>query len=187
MDKQFYTISELRSEGLSYYKINKMAESGALERLNRNTFRNMAYEGDGSDFTTVRAYAPKGVVCMLSAARYHGLTTFLPDSVDIAIERSMKISTVPRWPSVNIWYFPLDRYETGIVNASDDGGPFRIYDIEKTVADVLYYRNRVGIEETREILKNYLAKKGRNLVRLHKYADNLGCGRILSTYLEVLL
>ena len=60
-------------------------------------------------------------------------------------------------------------------------------DIEKTVVDVLYYRNKVGIEETREILRNYLSRKERDLVKLHRYADNLGCGKILSTYLEVLL
>ena len=32
---------------------------------------------------------------MMSAARFYGLTTYLPDSVDIAIEHSMKISTYP--------------------------------------------------------------------------------------------
>ena len=43
-------------------------------------------------------YAPKGVICMMSAARHYGLTTFLPEGVDIAIERNMKISTLPDWP-----------------------------------------------------------------------------------------
>lgn len=186
-NKQFYTISELRNYGLSYYKINRMVETGHLERLNRSTYRNTAYQGDESDFAIASAYAPKGVICMLSAARYYSLTTFLPDSVDVAIERSMKISTLPDWPSIHIWYFPRDRYTTGVVDHSDAGGSFKIYDIEKTVADVLYYRNKVGIEETKEILKNYLARRDRNIVKLHRYADILRCGRILSTYLEVLL
>ena len=185
--KQFYSVSELRNSGLSYYRINKMTEAGLLERMNRSTFRNTTYTGNESDFAIASAYAPKAVICMLSAARYYNLTTFLPDSVDVAIERSMKISTIPEWPSMNIWYFSRDRYEAGVVTASDEGGTFRIFDIEKTVADVLSFRNRIGIEETREILKNYLRRKQRNLVKLHRYADSLGCGRILSTYLEVLL
>ena len=182
-NKQYYTISELHEDGFSYYIINKMVENGKLERLNRSTFRNTAYSGEDSDFDIVTTYAPKGVICMLSAAHHYNLTTFLPDSVDIAIERSMKISTLPEWPSVNVWYFPQARYETGMVIE----GSFRIYDIEKTVVDVLYYRNKVGIEETREILRNYLSRKERDLVKLHRYADGLGCGKILSTYLEVLL
>ena len=35
--------------------------------------------------------------------------------------------------------------------------------LEKTVVDILYYRNKIGIEETREILKNYLSRTDRNL------------------------
>ena len=62
-----------------------------------------------------------------------------------------------------------------------------MYDVEKTVVDVLYYRNKIGIEETKEILKNYLNRNDRDLVRLHRYAQELGCGKILRTYLEVLL
>ena len=78
---------------------------------------------------------------------------------------------------------PQIRYETGIVRAED----FAIYDIEKTVIDIIYYRNKVGIEETREVLTNYLARPDRDLVKLHRYAELLGCKKILATYLEVLL
>ena len=59
--------------------------------------------------------------------------------------------------------------------------------MEKTVADILFYRNKVGIEETKEVLVNYLARKERNLNKLHRYAKELRCEKILSTYLEVLL
>ena len=99
----------------------------------------------------------------------------------------MKISTLPEWPRLHTWYFPEKRYETGLITEQDESGEYRIYNIEKTVADILYYRNKVGIEETREILKNYLARPDRNLVRLHRYANALGSGKILATYLEVLL
>ena len=98
-----------------------------------------------------------------------------------------QISTLPDWPSVHIWYYPRLRYETGVSTITDDTGAYRIYDIEKTVTDILYYRNKVGIEETKEILTNYLKREDRDLVRLHRYADSLGCGKILATYLEVLL
>ena len=124
---------------------------------------------------------------MMSAARYYNLTTYLPDAVDVAIERTMKVSKRPDWPEVRVWYFPEERYSLGITTGTDEAGTFRIYDIEKTVVDLLYYRNKVGIEETREVLKNYLSRPDRNLTKLHRYADALGCGKILSTYLEVLL
>ena len=186
-DQQFYSTVELLSSGLTYYRINRLVKAGHLVKLNNKMYENKLYEGDESDIAFACAYAPKGVICMMSAARHYGLTTFLPEGVDIAIERDMKISTLPDWPQINIWYFPEKRYSTGVTTSSDDACQFLIYDIEKTVVDVLYYRNKVGIEETKEILKNYLMRKDRDLVKLRRYADLLGCKKILGTYMEVLL
>ena len=186
-DRHFLAVSDLLSAGFSYYKINKLVAEGKLIKLNNKMYENTAYSGEVSDFSVVSAYAPKGILCMMTAVRHYALTTYLPDSVDIAIERNMKISTMPEWPSINIWYFPEKRYNTGIVRIADAAGEYRIYDIEKTVIDILYYRNKVGIEETKEVLRNYLARPDRDLIRLRRYADTLGCKKILGTYLEVLL
>jgi predicted transcriptional regulator of viral defense system len=147
----------------------------------------MSYEGEESDFAFSCVYAHKGVICMMSAARHYGLTTFLPDGVDIAIERNMKISTLPDCPQVKVWYFPEKRYSAGITSSSDGACEFPIYDLEKTVVDILYYRTKVGIEENKEVLKNYLRREDRDLIKLHRYADDLGCKKILGTYLEVLI
>ena len=186
-DRHFLAVSDLLSAGFSYYKINKLVAEGKLIKLNNKMYENTAYSGEVSDFSVVSAYAPKGILCMMTAIRYYALTTYLPDSVDIAIERNMKISTMPEWPSINVWYFPEKRYNSGIVRIADAAGEYRIYDIEKTVIDILYYRNKVGIEETKEVLRNYLARPDRDLIRLRRYADTLGCKKILGTYLEVLL
>ena len=186
-NRQFLTVRELQGQGFSHYIINQMVANGNLVKLNNKVYENTAYTGDASDFGYIAAYAPKSVVCLMSAARFYNLTTFLPDGIDIAIERSMKISTIPDWPTFHVWYFSKKRYESGIITTSDGTAEFLIYDKEKTVADILFYRNKIGIEETKEIITNYLSLPDRNLNQLHRYAEILGCNKILSTYLEVLL
>ena len=186
-EQHFYSITELLAAGLTYYKIKRLLAEGRLIKLNNKIYENTSYEGEESDFAFAGVYAPKGVICMMSAARHYGLTTFLPEGVDIAIERDMKISTLPDWPQVNVWYFSERRYSIGTTSSSDGICDFRVYDIEKTVVDILYYRNKVGIEETKEILKNYLSRENRDLIKLHRYADALGCKKILGTYMEVLV
>ena len=185
--KRFYDSSELHHAGLSYYQIRKLIEEGTLIKHGNKVYENTLYQGNETDFSIVSAYVSKGVFSMMSAARYYNLTTYLPDAVDVAIERTMKVSKRPDWPEVRVWYFPEERYSLGITTGTDEAGTFRIFDMEKTVVDLLYYRNKVGIEETKEALKNYLSRRDRNLTKLHRYADTLGCGKILSTYLEVLL
>ena len=63
----------------------------------------------------------------------------------------------------------------------------KIYDIEKTVVDIVYFREKVGMEKTKEVLVNYLKRKDRNLNRLLRYSQLLNCEKILKTYLEVLV
>ena len=185
--QMIYSLQELKDLGLSYYRIGKLVDEGKLRKLNNSSYENLLYNGDESDFYYVKAYAPKGVICLLSAARYYELTTYWPDSIDVAIDRDSKISTIPDWPQLNVLYFSKTRLETGVVTIESGNNSFRIYDVEKTVIDILFYRNKLGIEETKEILTNYLKKSDRDLKRLHRYARLLRCERILSTYLEVLV
>ena len=185
-EKRYYDIKELLSMGFSYYKIKNLVDTGTFNKLNKSLYENNNYQGDIDDFETVCAYVHQGVVCMLSAARFYNLTNYIPDSVDIAIDRKMKISSYPVSPAVNVWYFSSERYADEVIKI-DEESKFRIYSLEKTVIDIIYYRNRVGIEETKEVLNNYLKRSDRDLVKLHKLASNLGCIKILKTYLEVLL
>jgi len=48
-----------------------------------------------------------------------------------------------------------------------------IYTIEKSVCDAIKFRNKVGMDITSEVLKNYLKLKSRNLDLLLKYAQTL--------------
>lgn len=185
--KKFITTAELKNMGYSYYKIGRFVETGVLQRVNRTTYENLAFNGDENDFFSAEAFVPNGVICLMSAARYYELTTFLPDAVDVAIERKKKVNTLPEWPAIRIYYFNSARMEIGVREVSEDGNTFHIFDIEKTVIDIIYYRNKVGIEETSEVLNNYLKRRERQIDKLYAYAKQLRCEKVVRTYLEVLL
>lgn len=186
-DQMIFSVDELKKAGYSHYKINQLVEDGTLLKLNKKYYENTEYNGEESDFYYVQAYAPKGVVCLMSAASYYNLTTFRPDSVDVAIQRKAKISTMPDWPVLSVYYYADDRFKTGIETVQEGRNHFKIYDVEKTVVDIVCFREKVGIEETKEILVNYLRRKDRNLNRLLRYAETLKCGEVMKTYLEVLV
>lgn len=186
-NKKYYTTVELKQMGFSYYKIGQLEGNGFLRRINRSTYENLSYNGDENDLINAAAYVPDGVVCLLSAARYYDLTNYLPNTVDVAIHRKKKVSTLPDWPEIRIFYFDPVRMDIGVNEITIDGDSFHIFDIEKTVVDIIYYRNKLGIEETSEILRNYLKRKDRQLNRLYAYAKLLRCEKITRTYLEVLV
>ena len=186
-DQKIFSTKELKEKGFSQYKVSKLVDEGMLIKLNKRYYENAEYSGEESDFYYTEVYAPKGVICLLSAAAYYHLTTFIPEVVDVAIPRKAKISTIPEQPQLNIHYYTDARHELGITTVREGKNEFQIYDIEKTVVDIVFYKEKVGIKETKEVLVTYLQRKERNLNRLLKYAELMKCDKTMRQYLEVLV
>lgn len=186
-NKKLYSVEELKKLGFSIYKINQMVKNNILHKLNKRYYENMQYQGDETDFYYISAYASEGVICLMSAASYYNLTTYRPDAIDVAIHRKSKISTLLDWPIISVKYFSDSRHKIGVVTIQEGMNQFKIYDIEKTVIDIICFREKIGIEETKEILINYLKRKDRDINKLLYYAEILKCSKVLKMYLEVLI
>lgn len=186
-NQKIVQTEELKNLGYSYYKITKMVEAGEIRKLNRKNYENLKFDGEDSDFYYVRAYIPKGVVCLMSAAVWYELSVYRPTAIDVSVHRDGYVMSLPEWPIFNIYYFQEERFKEGVEIVSDGVNQFRIYDIEKTVIDITYYRNKIGIEEMKEIITNYLKRGDRNLNKLYRYADKLKVRDILNKYMEVLV
>ena len=186
-EQLLFSIQELKDKGLSYYKINQLVKQGILIKLNKNYYENTNFDGEESDFYYAYAYVPNGVICLLSAAVHYNLSTHRPDAIDIAIPRKARVSTLPEWPELKIYYFTDERFSVGAEIIEVGKNKFRIYDVEKTVVDIVFYREKMGIEETKEVLSNYLHRKDRNLNKLIRYAEMLKCEDTINKYLEVLI
>ena len=186
-EQLIFSIQELKDKGLSYYKINQLVKQGILIKLNKKYYENTNFDGEESDFYYAYAYVPNGVICLLSAAVHYNLSTHRPDAIDIAIPRKARVSTLPEGPELKIYYFTDERFSVGVEIIEVGKNKFRIYDVEKTVVDIVFYREKIGIEETKEVLSNYLHRKDRNLNKLIRYAEMLKCEDTINKYLEVLI
>jgi hypothetical protein len=62
-----------------------------------------------------------------------------------------------------------------------------VYDVERTVCDVVRSRNKMDNQVFIDALRNYAARKDKNLNCIADYACKMGVYRILRQYLEVLL
>lgn len=182
-----YSSTELQNMGFSYYQIWNLVEQDKLVRLNKSHYENVDFSGEMNDFYYVPAFVSEGVVCLMSAAVYYNLTTFRPESIDVAVPPKKKLSSFPSTISFSLHYFSKVRFSLGVCVVKEQKNSFKIYDVEKTVVDIISNRNKIGIEETKEILINYLARPDRNINKLCRYAEKLSCLKILKTYLEVLL
>ena len=186
--RQFIPLKNLKVNRYSFYKINQLVSAGKLGRVNRSYYENMEYNGEINDFYVVPAYSDeKGIICLMSAAAYYELTTERPTQIDVALPRRSRVPQSPDWPLMQFYLFSDQRYKVGVEKVNADGNPFYIYDMEKTVCDVIFYRNKLGFEPAVEVIKKYLNNQNRDLIRLMRYAGMLRIKTTMKQFLEVLI
>lgn len=186
-NQQYISIKELHNSGYSNYKIRQMIHAGHLANVNRKWLENEYYTGETNDFYAVRIHAEKGVICLISAAIYYGLSNERSSKIDVAIPRNVKTPQSPSYPPMRFYRMAEQRYRTGIVTIQEGNNSFVIYDREKTVCDVIYHRNKMGLEPAIEVLRRYLKQPDRNINRLLSYAKILHVEQTIRQYLEALL
>ena len=94
---------------------------------------------------------------------------------------------VLEFPPITLCYWEQKYYEMGVVEADVAGHKLRIYDIERSVCDVVRFRNKVGIDVMTEVLRAYLSRKDRNIAKLTDYAGKMRIGTIMAQYLNVMV
>jgi hypothetical protein len=62
-----------------------------------------------------------------------------------------------------------------------------MYDVERTICDVIRNRNQMDVTIVIDAVKNYVKRKDKNIPKLMEYAKILKVDKILRKYLEVLL
>lgn len=79
-------------------------------------------------------------------------------------------------------------FELGICTKQTPfGNDVRVYDMERTICDILRDRNNQDAAVVSDALKKYTRRQDKDLNRLMKYAGLLRIEKVLRPYLEVLL
>lgn len=182
-----FRSSELLQKGVSPRTLYALRDSGVLEQLSRGTYR-LVEQGilSNPDLVTVALRVPQGVICLISALSFHGLTTQIPHTVSIAITKTMR-NPVISYPPLQVYRYDESSYQAGIEKHLVDGVSISVYCPEKTLADCFKFRNKIGMDVVLEALKQYRAQRQLNVAELMKYADICRVTNIMKPYLESLL
>jgi len=177
-------LNEITKQGVNKYHLLKLLEIGEVERLQHGIYKLTGYQVN--DYIEIKKYIPTGLICLYSAWNYYGLTTYMPHEYHIAIEKKSKIR-LPDYPPIKLYYWDKSVLLIGKKTVKIDNIPIDIYDIEKSICDVVKFRNKVGKDVLNEILNNYLNRKDKNIEKLIQYAKILRVEKALKNYLDVLL
>jgi predicted transcriptional regulator of viral defense system len=91
---------------------------------------------------------------------------------------------LPDYLSVSLYYWSKSVLEIGVTKQTIDDYTVRIYDLEKSVCDAVKFRNKIGIDLSSEIVKNYLKRTDRNLTRLNEYAKRMRLASTMNSLID---
>ena len=177
---------DFRQHGIAGATIQRALHAGELVRIGRGLYQHPQAEiSSDLTFAEIAKRIPKGVIAMVSALAWHGLTDQMPRKTWVAIGAS-DWSPAPGYPPVRIVRF-TDKYLTqGIERHTISGVDVPIYSIPKTLADL--FRNgrlvdrSVAVEGLRAALEQHKASPS----EIAEAARAGGAWRIMRPYLEAL-
>lgn len=177
---------DLRNAGIAGSTIQRALKDGQLVRIGRGL-----YQDPGSDIEAdltlaeVSKRIPKGIIAMVSALAYHGLTDQMSRQIWVAIGTS-DWSPVPSYPPVRIVRFADKYLDQGVEQHKISGVDVPVFSVAKTLADLFRNGRLVDRSVAVEGLRAALDQRKASPAQIADAARAGGAWRVMRPYLEAL-
>lgn len=162
-------------------------DSGVLTRVARGLYELTDAEvGEMHSLVLVARRVPQCAVCLLSALRFHNLTTENPSGVWIAIDRKARKPDID-YPKTRVFRFGADRFFLGLEEHTIEGTKVRVYSVARTVVDLFRYRNKIGLDVAIEALREGWRERRFSLAEINRMARDCRMSTVMKPYLESLV
>jgi len=184
---------DLDARGLPRVSLTRLVRQGRLARVGRGLYALPDRPvSEHSALAEVARRHPRAVVCLLSALRFHELTTQSPFEVWLAIPTKARAPRLD-YPPLRIVRFSEAGLVEGVEEHEIDGVPVRVTGVARTVADCFKYRNKIGLDVALEALKEALKEQGQggrgrrvSIDELWRYARLDRVANVMRPYLVAL-
>jgi predicted transcriptional regulator of viral defense system len=180
--KGMFRLSEATAAGVHPEYIRRLTRTGQLQRLGRGLYALPSLEpSEHHSLAEIAKRVPKGVFCLLTALRFHGLGTQNPREVWLAVDRRAGIPRIEFTP-VRVVRISGAALSTGIDEHEVEGVRVRVTSPARTVVDCFKFRNKIGIDVGVEALRDYRRLRKGTADELWRQADPLRMAKVIRPY-----
>jgi predicted transcriptional regulator of viral defense system len=180
-------VKDAMTRGIHPEHLRRLCKQGKLERVSRGLYR--LPDTDVTEHATLATVAkrfPSGIVCLLSALRFHGIGTQNPREVWMALRRGAAIPRTGNLP-VRFMVFSEASFKAGVNKHVLENVAVRVTNPAKTIADCFKYRNKVGLDVALEALREALRQRKCTADDIWRYAKVCRTTNVMRPYLEATL
>ena len=185
-DHTFVSVKDVRSQGIATKFLTTLLRSGEIQRISRGIYSlSKASFSEYTDYEIVAATVPRGVICLLSALRFHDLTDENPHVISMAVEQGMWHSRIS-YPPIQFFSASPKIFAQGIEEHLCGEKKIRVYSVEKTIADCFKYRNRIGLDVAIAALRAASSRDSLDHNKLWRFAKICRVSKIMQPYMEAI-
>lgn len=162
----------------------RLLESGRLVQISRGLYALPNHSrSEQHQLADVAARSPQGVFCLLTALRFHDLTTQQPHEIWLAIPNKARPPKLD-YPPLRVVRFSGAAMTQGVETHRVDGVMVQVYSAAKTIADCFKYRNKIGLDVALEALRESRRAKRVTNDDLWHYAKICRVANVMRPYME---
>ena len=178
------TAKQVTAAGLHRSVLQELVNSGKLYRFGRGLYiDNSAWE---DDFYLLQRKYGRGIYSHDAALYLLGYSDRTPAHYTMTFPKGYNSPSL-KHENINIKRVVMENYSFGVIEMlSPCGNPIRVYDLERTLCDILRGSGS-DIQIVTAAMKKYVASKEKDIHKLMKYADQLHVKSKVLRYMEVLL
>ena len=175
---------DLTKNGVRREQMYRLHKRGLVKRIGRGLYvLRQANITENHSVAEACKKVPRGVICLLSALRLHGLTTQNPFEVWMAIDRKARLPKSDS-PKLRLVRYSGDALTAGVEVRRIEQVPVRVYGVAKTVVDCFKYRNKIGLDVALEALRESRRERACTMDELWRYAKICRVANVMRPYLE---
>lgn len=181
-----FRLSEATAAGIHPEHVRRLTNTGQLTRVGRGLYAIPAQQA--TEYHTLAEIAkrvPKGIVCLLTALRFHGLGSQNPREVWLAVDRRAGSPRVDFAP-VRLVRVSGAALTSGIDQHNIEDVAVRITSPSRTVVDCFKFRNKIGIDVAVEAVREYRRFRKGTADELWGQADRLRMTRVMRPYWDAM-
>ena len=175
---------DLTKNGVRREQMYRLHKRGLVKRIGRGLYvLRQANITENHSVAEACKKVPRGVICLLSALRLHGLTTQNPFEVWMAIDRKARLPKSDS-PKLRLVRYSGDALTAGVEVRRIEQVPVRVYGVAKTVVDCFKYRKKIGLDVALEALRESRRERACTMDELWRYAKICRVANVMRPYLE---
>ncbi len=170
--------------GIPRQYIYILVEENLLEKVAHGVY--MTAEALSDEMYIIQSMSGKAIFSHETSLYLHELTDRDPLQYTVTVPSGYNASSLKK-RGVNVYFIKKELHDLGIVTSHTImNREILIYDMERTICDIVRSRNKIDIAIVNEALKRYIGRSDKNIPKLMRYAKQMKIDSIIRNYLEVL-